>query len=161
MHPYSSLYLNHPPPPPKSNNSRGVPKHVQVLIDSQNTQLLHPNIHSTLSLQLQFTIPKQRERSKKFWFRNPKPKKKNVPSVRSHGGDSKQSVVYGVPNRHGRSSLRRSRGRQHRSSPRQQVRLREMRSSEAIARSHCSRLRRLQFLPSGSQNYNHTTQNFA
>jgi len=40
-------------------------------------------------------------------------------------------------------------GRQHRPAPRQQVRLREMRGPQAVARSHRPGLRRLQFLPPG------------
>ncbi|KAM1126070.1 hypothetical protein ACFX2B_040794 [Malus domestica] len=64
---------------------------------------------------------------------------------------SKQGVDNGVPDRHRRAPLRRSRRRQYRSSPRQQVRLREVRGSQTIARSHRPGLRSLQFLPSGCE----------
>ena len=74
---------------------------------------------------------------------------RDVPAVRSHGGDAEQGLDHGLPHRHRRPPLRRPRRRQHRSSPRQQVRLREVRGSQALARSHRSGLRRLQFLPSG------------
>ena len=73
----------------------------------------------------------------------------NVSSIRSNGGDVKQGVDDGVPDRNRCSPLRRSGWRQHSAAFRQQIRFGEVRSSQATPRSHRSRLRRPQFLPSG------------
>jgi len=72
-----------------------------------------------------------------------KKERNDVSAIWSDGGISEQGINGGVPDRHRRSPIRRSRGRQYRPSPRQQVRFREVRSSQAFARSHRSGLRRL------------------
>lgn len=82
-------------------------------------------------------------------YRTEKRATDHAPSVRCDVGDPEQGFDTRVPPRHRRSPVRRSGGRQHRPTARQQVRFGEVRGPEAPARSHRPGVRRLQFLPSG------------